>query len=170
MANSVEDAIYPYLKRGEKLLWEGAPEPAFRWRLGELIAITLGVAFMGVPLIAIAAGAGGGLWLLFMVVGFLLAFFGVFTGWWVRRRSRYALTTLNGFLILDHPISGLQVKGYPITRSTNITKHGAAPTSVFFADSERVQVQGVPMRIGFAMIKDADAVYEMMRKLQQEMR
>lgn len=168
MKNSVESAIYPYLKRGEKLLWEGGSEPGFRWRLGELIAIGMGVAFIAVPLIAFLAGASGGIWAFFMAVGVLFTFFGTFTGWWVRRHSRYALTNRSGFLILDHPISGQRVKGYPITRDMNITKQGAAPASVYFANSEKVEVQGMPMRIGFAMIRDADKVYEMMRELQRE--
>ncbi|NOR64295.1 MAG: hypothetical protein GQ535_17640 [Rhodobacteraceae bacterium] len=170
MKSSIEDIIYPYMKRGEKLLWEGGAEPVFRWRLGAIIVMGMGGAFIGVPLIALLAGAGGGLWFFFLAIGILLLFFGAFTGWWVRRHSRYALTNLSGFLILDHPISGLQVKRYPITRSTNITKYGAAPASVFFANSERVEVQGLPMRIGFSYIKEADKVYALMRKLQDEIR
>jgi len=170
MKSSVEETIYPYMKRGEKLLWEGVSEPGFRLRLGAFIFMGVGGAFIAVPLIALAGGAGGGLWYFFMAVGILLLFFGAFTGWWVRRHSRYALTNFSGFLIWNHPVSGVQVKRYPISREMNITKRGAAPASVYFANSERIEVQGLPMRLGFAMIKDADMVYKLMRKLQREMR
>lgn len=170
METSIEDTIYSYMKRGEKLLWEGVSEPGFRWRMGEVISIVLGLAFISIPLIVFLAGAGGGFLLIFLVVGVLLLFFGTFTGWWVRRHSRYALTNLSGYLILNHPISGLRVQRYPINHAMNIVKKGAAPASVYFADSQRVEVNGTPMRIGFALIKDADMVYKLMRKLREETR
>ena len=170
MESDVEHLIAPYLKRGEKLLWEGVAERGFRWRMGELIAIVLGLAFTCGPMLALLNGAKSGLLFIFLVFGLLLLIFGTFTGWWVRQHSRYALTNLNGYLILDHPVSGVQVKRYLISRKMTISKKGTDPASVYFANSERVMVQGLPMRIGFAMIKDADRVYEMMRKLQGESR
>jgi len=97
-----------------------------------------------------------------------LLLFGLFSGWWIRRRSRYALTNRQAFLIFNHPVSGVQVKAYPITRSMDIGKFGKPPSSVYFATTERVDVQGYPMRIGFALIKDADHIYKQMRALRMK--
>ena len=63
MESALEDVISPYMKHDEKLLWEGVSERGFRWRLGELIAIALGLAFITGPLLALFGGAKGWLWL-----------------------------------------------------------------------------------------------------------
>ncbi len=163
----IKALVYPSLKRHEKLLWTGASAGGFRWRLGEYIVIGVGVAFVLLPLVMLSAGLT--LWFIFAFVptGVLLLLGGGLGGWYVRRRSRYALSDRQAFLLFDHPVSGMQVKAYPITRQMNITKVGAAPASVYFATSTRVVIQNAPLRIGFAMIPDADAVYEQMRALQK---
>lgn len=107
---------------------------------------------------------------LFFTVGFLMLIFGLFTGWWYRRRSRYALTDQRAFLVFNHPVSGVQVTGYPITKRMPIQLDGKAPKSVYFARSERVTVNNAPMPIGFARIKDADSVYKLMLDIRKRAR
>ncbi len=170
MTDSIETILYPHLKHDEELLWTGTPEPGFRWRMGEYIVMGVSVGFIGLPLLYFSTGGTAGLWGSFMATGFLLLFFGLFTGWWVRRRSRYALSTKRGFLIFNHPVSGVQIKSYPIKPVMSIVKQGPDPALVYFAKAERIDVQGVAMPIGFALIKDADMVYDLMRSLQKKRR
>ncbi len=162
MTDETEDLLYPHLKRGEKLLWTGVSEKGFYFRTGEIITIALGNIFIFAALIPGYFGVLNPILALFFIVGFLMLIFGLFTGWWFRRRSRYALTDQRAFLIFNHPISGVQVTGYPITKSTHIQLYGKSPKSVFFARSDRVTVNNVPMPIGFARIKDDDMVHKLM--------
>ena len=170
MNDPTRDILYPLLKHDEKLLWTGVSEPGFRWRMGEYIVMGMGVLFVGVPLAPVLGGGAGLMWLAFFALGVLMLFFGAFTGWFVRRNSRYALSDQRAFLIFNHPVSGVQVKSYPMKPVMSIEKLGKPPASVYFTNTDSVDIQGVPMHIGFALIKDADEVFDLMRGLQQKLR
>lgn len=170
MTDTLQDILNSHLKHDEKLLWTGVSEPVFRWREGEYIVIGMSVLFIGIPLAPVLGGGAGLMWWLFFILGLLMAFFGLFTGWFVRRNSRYALTDQRAFLVFNHPISGLEVKSYPIHRRMNIEKTRTTPASVYFANTPRFDVNNAPVHIGFALIKDADMVHELMCALRKKAR
>ncbi|MGL4234653.1 hypothetical protein [Tabrizicola sp.] len=170
-----------YLQPGERILWEGAPQPGIRNR--ERLAF---ISLFGVPFFFFGlAGTGVGLqhifWrgdvgiglvtlalgLIFIVVGYTFAF-----GEWVEaakahRTTRYALSTRAAYVARQSRKRSLKV--YPILPKTALEiDHCDGYDNVWFhARSEDGSEGGITTtRIGFEGIKDGTEVYRLMRSIQ----
>lgn len=166
----ISDIIYPHLKYRERVIWEGRPAKGFSWRIGGIIAMVLGAVFSLFSVATIPVFDGMVFGGLFFYIGVLLFIGGFFTGWVVRRLSRYALTNQRAFILFKHPISGMRVHSWPITWDTYVEKPKSLPASLLFAVTDKVQINNSPMRIGFARIDDADVVYDLIQKIREESR
>lgn len=161
------------LDEGENILWQGRPDGAVRWKVGNFMTLIFGVFFAGFALfwMVMAAQAGGGMWM------FGLLHFGVGIGIGIgpplyaaykRRHSWYTLTDSRAIVATDMPLRGRKLKSYPITAATNLGFDGETPASVTFAQEyRRGKNRGYTVDIGFEWIEDGPEVYRLMRDIQK---
>ncbi len=161
------------LDEGETIVWQGRPDGAFEFRLGDIFTGIFGLFFAGFALfwMVMASAAPGPFWM------FGLLHFGVGVSimigppvWrtWRRRHTWYTLTTRRAFIATDMPMMGRKLKSYPITEDTPLTLEGDTPGTVIFATERRRRKNGYyDADIGFERLDNAGEVYSLMRKTQR---
>ncbi|MEM0988588.1 MAG: aspartate carbamoyltransferase catalytic subunit [Pseudomonadota bacterium] len=175
----------PYLDPGEKVLWEGAPEPGLRFKLSDIPLSLFGCLFGGFAIfwIAMATSMSGGITrgpgaiittgfplfgLPFLAVGAYFAFGRFFWAAYVRGKTRYALTNKRG-IIASSAISR-KLTSYPIDADTAIEFQPGAAATLYFAAEEKRGNKGrrYTVKHGFEYIRGGDEVYRLMRQVQQQ--
>lgn len=172
-----------YFKPGERLLWQGAPEPGFGHPWKSLALILFGIPFLlggigiliyGLHRLALAA-TGSDTGLAVFVMAFSLPFiaFGSFLSLGpiieactAARRIRYALSTRAAYIAR----SGLsrKVEVYPLIPATalEIEKGRRGDTVWFHARQEPSADEGLFARhAGFRNIADGERVYHLIRAI-----
>lgn len=182
------DAITPidpggwasYLDPDEQLLWEGAPNPGVRFRAADLPIMIFGAFFGGFALFWIImaswitgeTGFVGYIFPLFglpfLAVGIYLVVGRFFMDAYMRKRTRYALTTKRG--IIATQAFARSLKSYPIDADTEVDYQPGEEASIFFATEFRRGSKGrtYSVRHGFEYIPGGDQVYRMIRAIQQD--
>ncbi len=168
-----------YLDRGEKLLWEGAPLPGLRFKPSDIFISLFGAFFFGFAVFWISMASSmtsgmGGFEILFplfglpfVAVGAYLMIGRFFWEAFVRTKTRYALTNKRG--IVAKSAWGRSLKSWSITRNTEIEYLPGPAATLYFAKEEKRGSKGsrYTVKKGFEYIPDGDAVYRLMRQVQQ---
>ena len=173
---------------GEKLLWEGAPEPMGIPGLGGIALSVFGMPFFGAGLFilytaltgqTIADEGGGepwsGFWLFMFGTPFFLVGTGLCLGPWffyatAHKFTSYALSSHAGYVATN--FLRRRMKMYPIDPNMEIELELGRHSSVFFHKSQYKDSDGdiVESRIGFENIRDGRGVYDLIRSVQKELR
>lgn len=169
----------PYLDRGEKLLWEGAPATGLRFRPSDIFLTLFGVFWLGFSLFwtfmagTMGAAAGGGFSLFglfglpFVAVGIYLVGGRFFWDSYARSRTRYALTDRRA--IIARSAAGRSLKSWPIDDETRLDYEPGPEATIWFAEEIKRGSKGrtYTEKKGFEYISDGDKVYRLMRDIQQ---
>lgn len=172
------------LAPGEKILWQGRPDPAFHLAAVHVFSGLFGLIFAGFALfwMALATSAGGFFWmfgLLHFCVGLCIMLAGPLGGTYVQRHTWYTLTDRRAFVATDLPLRGRSLNDYPITPTTPVTFHDGALSTIHFAThSGRVTSSTFNLRfrnarsyrtspIGFDRISDGRHVLSLIRQAQR---
>ena len=169
---SVPDGWRGLLAGGEKILWQGRPEPGFRLDLSQPMLLVMGVFFMGFSLfwMAMASQSGGFFWmfgLLFFGIGFFNAIGIHFWKSYRRGKTHYTLTNKQAFIATDL-FDKKRLKSYPINANTTIEFVDTSPPSLIFAQEPKRRKNGrYQVPVGFEFITDARDVMQQIRDIQQ---
>jgi hypothetical protein len=175
------DSWESYLQPGERILWEGAPEPGVRNR-ARLVFLSL----FGVPFLVFGIGGttvalreifwNGNLWiglvtlalgLIFSLVGYTLVAHQWVEAARAHRTTRYALSTRAAYVARQSRKRSLEC--YPILPKTALElEHAGGYDNLWFhARSEDDSEGGITTsRVGFEGIRDGTEVYRLMRGIQ----
>ena len=178
-----EDILDP----GERILWQGRPEPGLlpvRLPPGQMV---MGAIFTGFSLFWMSAAgwivgggdSGGGIGgpfrffplfgLPFLLIGLYNLFGFILWRAHVRRHTWYTLTDRRAYVATALPLAGRRLKSWPITADTVIEFDGADPATIVFAHEMTEGNNGVTRSpVGFERIRDGRSVYRLMRGLPQE--
>ena len=166
MEQPLADTLYPHLKRGEVILWQGRPTRSFAPGVGAIVPVLFGLGFASIAIFAIIRSAEGGvvfsLAYLFAGIGLSLALHALFRGMLIRRWSHYALTHYRAFVLIDHPFLGADIKSWPITPSTDLRHDTYNPMTITFAYEPRRFFGRRSRVIGFEHIEDGLNVFRVM--------
>ncbi len=166
MEKPLEDALYPLLKRGEVILWQGRPTRSFAPGVGAIVPVIFGLVYASIAIYAIARAVEGGVFLsigyLFAGIGLSFALHALFRGMLIRRWSHYALTNYRAFVLIDHPLLGADINSWPITPSTDLRHDTFNPMTITFAYEPRRFFGRKPRVIGFEYIEDGLNVFRVM--------
>lgn len=146
------------LEPGERILWQGRPDPALFIGPANIAAALFGTFFAGFALVWMSlVGRGGSiLWmfgLLHFTVGAGIILGGLFWPTWQRRRSWYSLSNKRAFIATDMPFMGRSLNSYPITPDSRLHLIDGPPGSVTFhtntskfrsSNTRTVQMHGKP--------------------------
>lgn len=168
------------LEPGERVIWQGQPDPTpefDRLRPGRVIT---GLAVTGFALfwtfLASGAVATEGLigWifpmfgLFFVVLGVRQAGADLLIDAWRRRRTWYSLTNRRAFIASDL-FGKRRLDAYPITPATHFEHDGDDPGSIWFAtDFVRTKRGSRRRRVGFERVPESGKVLDMMVRVQRE--
>ncbi|QFT97358.1 hypothetical protein FIU85_08600 [Roseovarius sp. THAF8] len=161
------------LNPGEKVLWQGRPDPGVTIAPASIVTLIFGLFFAGFALLwmILAATAGGAFWMFGLIhfsVGLGIAFGGIFWEPWKRRHTWYTLTDSRAFIARDLPFLGRSLKSYPITGQTRLELRDGTPGSVMFDHEMRRHKNGhYRVDIGFERIAEAGEVMRLMRQVQE---
>jgi hypothetical protein len=181
--------LAPFLRPGETLLWQGAPQPGFHQPGKRLLLMTFGLPFLlgGLGLFAAAlmqpTKPGTEEWafslflaafaLVFAGIGAFLTLGPVIEARHAATRLRYALTTRAAYILSHFVTDRMQV--YPILPSTPIdldptpTGKSGIGTVWFHARPQRdSEGDTYTERAGFQNIPEARHVYHLIRGLQEQ--
>jgi len=172
-APAVPEGWRGILGDGERILWQGRPDQAFRINIRNVPLALFGAVFAGFALfwMAMAAQAGGAFWM-FGLIHFFVGVGMIYsaTYWTVlkRRRTWYTLTDRRAFIATDFPFRGKRLDSYSLTPRTRLSLKAGNPGSVVFAREERRGNKGrrYTVDIGFEHIDGAEKVYALMREVQ----
>ncbi|MGR3322154.1 MAG: aspartate carbamoyltransferase catalytic subunit [Pseudooceanicola sp.] len=160
------------LDPGERILWQGRPDPAMSIGRGQWGLVAFGLFFSGFAAVwmALASLAGGYFWtfgLLHFTIGLCLVAGAIFGPTWRRRHTWYTLTDRRAFIATDMPLRGRTLKAWEIGAGNTLFRTGQDPLgSVIFAQDFRRTKNGTSRRdIGFERIPDADVVLGMIRQI-----
>ena len=173
MSNDIPSGWEGILDPGEKILWQGGPDPSIVLSPGSVATFLFGLAFAGFALFwMIMASLGGGFFWMFGLlhfgVGVSIASGGIVWPAWRRRHSWYTLTDKRAFIATDMPITGRKLKSYPITTETVLEFDARDPASIYFhSDYKRTKNGSREVRIGFERIAEGKHVYDLMRSVQR---
>lgn len=161
------------LDDGEEILWQGRPDGAVRWKVGNFVTLIFGIFFAGFALfwMAMAAKGGGGMWMFGLIhfsAGIGIAFGPPFGSAYKRRHSWYTLTGNRAIIATDTPFRGRKLISYPITADTNLGFDNEPLATVTFAEEyRRGNKRSYTVDIGFEWIEDGAEVYGLMRDIQK---
>ena len=172
----------PYLDRGERILWEGAPVRGIRVRGADIGKSLFGLFFFSFAVfwvyMASSMSRGGpgpaGFGLIFplfglpfVAVGAYLLFGQYFWKAYVRSRTRYALTDKRAIVATN--ALGRKLKSYPIGEGTRLEYEPGQEATIWFAEEERRGQKGrrYTVKHGFEYVEDGDELYRLMRRVQQ---
>ncbi|PWR01722.1 hypothetical protein DKT77_16550 [Meridianimarinicoccus roseus] len=165
------------LNPGERVLWQGQPDPTPDWTGWRLSDGLFGGAFAGFALFWMAMALGqlpGGsfLGLVFPLFGLPFLVLGLQRAgaerlWdaYVRRRTWYTLTDERAF-IATAVLGRRAFDAYPITPQTRIRRDGR---NLWFATDLVKTADGQTQRpVGFTHLADIRAVHDLMQQVQRE--
>lgn len=162
------------LDAGENILWQGRPDGAVHFGVGNLPVVLFGLAFSAFALVwmIMASQAGGFFWmfgLLHFAVGIGLAFGAIWWDAYKRRHTWYSLTDRRAFIATDLPLFGRRLQSYPIEKDTALNYTPGSPGAIHFAHETRRSSNGRhrTVEIGFEFISEGDTVYTLMRDIQK---
>ncbi|KFI31555.1 hypothetical protein CDV50_02215 [Haematobacter massiliensis] len=162
------------LEPGERVLWQGQPEPGLdlsRASLGRL-ASALPLVIFGLFWIAVTVEAGGDdlIARLFPLFGVMILIGGLWHGglrllWdsYVLRHTVYTLTDRRAFIATD-PMGRKRLKSWPLDEMVLLDYDGEVPGTIWFGQQFNPNRPG-RRRVGFQRIAEARRVYDMMRKI-----
>ncbi len=177
-----------YLDPGERLLWSGAPDGGLRCTGRDLIVSAFSLLLLGFAILWVA-GAGAGLWsgewrdhqgflrwwmvlfplfgLPFVLGGFYAVIGRYFTDAARRRRTVLALTDRRGLILAGGPRPMLT--SFPIRPDTVIDYYPGRLARIHFATIGDKDSEGWTSyhRAGFDWIAGGEAVYRLIRRIQQ---
>ncbi|WP_068108859.1 hypothetical protein [Tropicimonas marinistellae] len=165
------------LAPGEKILWQGRPEPGLSFRGLDPRRVLFGLAMLAIAVFWTLGAARATsdaplvLRLLFPLVGVLFIAQGARLAggarvWqaWLRARSWYSLSNRRAFIATE--IFGRRgLNSWPITADTAIGFDEGPPASVYFADAGSRFGRGG--RVGFERISEGREVLNLMRRIQR---
>ena len=173
-APAVPEGWRGILDPGERILWQGRPDPSFQINIRQVPLALFGTFFAGFAVVwmAMAAQAGGVFWMFGLIhfgVGIAMVYSAIFWAGLKRRRTWYTLTDRRAFIATDLPLRGKRLDSYAILPGTRLSLQSGHPGSVVFAREERRGSKGrrYTVDIGFERIDAADKVYAMMREIQR---
>ena len=162
------------LDPGERIIWQGRPDPEFHIAPARILPALFGLLFAGFAMfwMVMASQAGGVFWMFGLIhfsVGAGLTAHSLFWDTLRRRRSWYTLTDKRAFIATDLPFKGQRLNSYPITPRSPLSLQPGRGT-VIFAREERRGNKGrrYLVDIGFQRIEDAKEVYGLMSGIQRE--
>lgn len=160
----------PYLERGERLLWEGAPAAGLRWQTADWVLVPFFAAWTGFAVFWTAAAAGMGAPLLFAAFGLPFVALGLFMTagrfFWdahVRRLTRYALTDRRALVATRH--AGRRIESLSIDPDALIDAADGDGTTLLFHDA-RAPGRRRPLRRGFRLLEDGEHVRRLIEAVQ----
>ncbi len=167
------------LDEAERLLWQGRPDGRFRFNMLNLAPSLFGVVFLAVGLfeltyvqsfekgLSLLGAVPAALAVTFLLFGLHLVL-GIHIGeTYDRRNTRYALTDRRAIVALKR-FGRLSLTSFPISAETEIELRATTPQSVLFADRYiELEDEAERQRIGFELLADAEAVYDLMLQVQQ---
>ncbi len=161
------------LDKGEEIVWQGRPDQRIHIKPGNIVTMLFGLAFAGFALfwMVMASASGGGFWMFGLIhfsVGLALMLGPTLWGPFKRRRTWYTLTDRRAIIATDLPMSGRQLKSYPINDATMLNFTPGQLSTITFAEEVRRGSKGrrYTVQIGFEWIPDGDRVYRLMRDIQ----
>ena len=179
------------LDRDERLLWVGEPVHGLRFKRGSTKTTVGGLFFFGFALFWTAGASTPVIMLLrgsdnvdvpwlfalffplfglpFLAVGFYMVIGHYFWDAYLRKRTRYALTTRRA-LITTWPRGIRTLKSYPIKPDTVIDYAPGDEATIYFANETHTDSDGdkTTTRIGFQLIRDGAGAYAAIRRIQTE--
>ncbi|NBR90013.1 MAG: hypothetical protein EBS68_08875 [Rhodobacteraceae bacterium] len=154
-----------FLTVGERLLWEGRPEPGFVLKPSTVLRLLLASFFLFNAVLW---------WKVSFAVAFALLAGGVWLGekelanLFLGGRRRYALTTERALVMRKRPLGGVELQGWPITEETIVTLDDRQPGHVSFGFEPVAMKRNRQVRaVGFDRIRNPREVYELIRQLQR---
>lgn len=159
-----EDVLEP----GERVIWQGRPDPDIRWQPPEGRDLRGGIAMSGFGIIwCVAVAVNGSIaW----VFGLLFVGLGIskLAGqhyWKARqlRRTTYTLTT-NRAIIATESGGRRGMTSYPIDATTPVASDGVEPATITFATQ---YANGASRQIGFQRVRPGREIMEMFRAVQR---
>lgn len=173
ITSTITDGWQGLLDPGERILWQGRPDPGFALSPGAVFIIPFALVFTGFSVfwMGMAAQAGGYFWtfgLIFFGVGIGMLVNAVVGPTFTRRRTWYSLSDRRAFVATDLPIVGRRMKSYPIKAESKLEFRDGALSSLYFAEeTRRGNRRSYTVPIGFERIPDGRAVYRLYRDIQQ---
>lgn len=161
------------LDPGEQVLWTGRPKPGYIRSPGTLRALAMAIAAVLVCGAFMAWTDWGTslapqLGLLPLLAFCLFVWQKILSPASRLARTRYSLTTRRA-LIQTGGLFGLRTDVFPITDAMAVELDMAQPPSLYFgARLERRDDEWVKVKCGFERIEDADHVYALIRRIQQQ--
>ncbi|WP_095588364.1 hypothetical protein [Actibacterium ureilyticum] len=176
---STDDEWAGILWEGEEILWQGQPDGGIYIHPSRWAAFGIGACFsaIGVVLFVIAISGAEPVIFLFAVLWTGISGYLAFSqSYWPahkRRHTFYTLTNRRAILGIALPRRRRTLKTYEITAESDYDYvPGPLGSIIFDYVDEGVTVNDVPQKFaaGFMRFADADRVWPMIQRLQQDMR
>ncbi len=156
----------PLLKQDEVILWQGRPTRYFAPGVGAFFPVVFGLGYAAIAGYGAYVAFQGGVFIMLaiflMILGLSIASYALFNGMLIRRWSHYALTNYRAFVMIDHPLLGVDTTDWPINKHTDLRHNAHDPMTITFAYAPR-RFFGRSMRvIGFEHIDDGLNVFRVM--------
>ncbi len=170
---SAPDGWAGILDPGEAILWQGRPDSGLTLHPGQIGIALFGLMFSAFAAfwMVMASQAPGGFWafgLIHFSVGIVVIVWALLWGPYRRGHTWYTLTDRRAFIAIKLPLSGKQLKSYPISENTVLDlQSGDLSTIIFHEERKRRKNGHTTVRIGFERIRDGDKVYRLMRDAQE---
>lgn len=169
------------LEQGERVLWQGQPDPTPDWSEFDIKDFVFGMVFTGFAVFWIinALGMAPGssfmgivfplFGLPFLVIGLGKAGLGIFWRAYQRRHIWYSLTNQRAFIASDL-FGRKSLDAYPIGPATPLAHEEGPPHHIWFATDFVKTAEGSKRRrIGFTHLTESREVFDLMRRLQREL-
>ena len=154
---------------GERILWQGRPNPGIQIGLGQVLSAAFGALFAGFAAfwMLMASRAGGYFWtfgLIHFSVGVGLVI-GSFTfAPWRRRHTWYTLTDRRAFIATDMPLRGRTLKSWTID-GDSVIEIGMDDSVNFARDFHQTKNGTRIAHVGFERIAEPDHVFRLMQQI-----
>lgn len=159
------------LEPGERILWQGRPDPSFRLEPSHVVVAVAGAGFLCFVLWLFlpAALAGRGAWSLVLlpsvlILGIVAA--GPLATMLRRRGTWYTLTDRRAIVATRLPVLGRDLQSYRIRANSPIRWDGGEPGTVWFAERiERTGDESREVPVGFERIAGATEVHALLKRI-----
>ena len=158
------------LEDGERILWQGRPDPGIRFEAEDLPQTLMGLFMAAFALFWMWNAAMGGIVFalfgsIFLVIGGRQALQGNVIAAYIRSRTWYTLTDRRAIIATDMPVQGRRLTSYPLTPETEAQLVDGDPGSILFGAGFGRRAD---QRAGFKLIPDARGVWSMMQQVRRE--
>ena len=158
-----------HLKRGERILWQGAPDHGLGLGFIQAISLLILVSFVCVALYGLFLATPRDEQLIANLVGVTLVpivfILVLFAPMLKRRRSLYALSTRRAFILFRWPLFKQRVYSWPITSGSRFHIVRPEPLCIYFATIPYLLVNNRNLRIGFQRIESGETVLKLMKDI-----